>query len=232
MKFSCFIISLCFPVLLFAQTESRSGLSFEREVSSRSAIAFEVEHRALLEAFTNGRYLFLLASNRKISNGLSIAPAIRFETSDGGGPVELRLQADLNYKYPIGESKFTLTGRLRWQQEYELAKDAPGPEVAWRPRFGIETELAKKWTTFLEYEPRFRLDAQRREWSRLRYTLGVEHDLSERISFEVFYRIEDRIIRETFRREPQIGFYVSYQLPTKGKHDWEDRRPFGRDILN
>lgn len=222
---------LLFPGLLVAQAESRTGVIFEREITSRSALALETEYRASAGELSNGRWLFLLAGNRELADKLSITPAVRYETSDGSGPTELRLQTDLNYKRAIAEGPLTLTGRLRWQTEYELNVNNDRPENALRPRLGLEYDFPTGWTIFTEYEPRYRFDT-RNEWSRLRYTLGVELKLTEQITLESFYRIEDRINGEAFRREPQIGFYLAYNIPGREKPDWEYRRPFGRDILN
>ena len=218
------------PVGLPAQHSLFNGVAFEHEVTPRYGYEIEVEHRQLLDRGDENRLLLLFAVNRKWGEHTDVAPGIRLTPRyDPEAPSELRLFTDVNVSRPLGESRLTLEGRLRVQYERRLSGPVL-PEVAIRPRVGVVYRLLEFTSLVGEYEPRYRFD-RRREWVRLRYTLGVSQQLSTRVTVESFYRLEGRINQSEPRTDPTIGVYVSYVLPDRRDRDWRYRRPFGRSLL-
>ena len=224
-----FILFLTFPVLLSAQTEAWTAIAFEHEVSKRWGYVIDVEHRRSLVEDPNGSYLFVLAGNRPIMKNLSLTFGSRYEPAANGDPGTLRFFSDLNYKLPIGDGPFTLESRLRYQREYQEQEGSNLYRVALRPRIGMAAKLSDRFKAVVEYEGRFRFDT-RNEWSRVRYTVGLEYDVSDRLTFELFGRQEDRINDGGVRSDVIFGLYANYTLPDSRDRDWKYRHPFGRKV--
>lgn len=224
-----FLLFLILPILLPAQTEAWTGIAFEHEVSERWGYVIDVEHRRSLVEGPNGSYLFVVAGNRPLMKNLSLTVGSRFEPAANGDPGTLRFFSDLNYKLPIGESPFTIESRLRYQREYQEQEGSNLYRVALRPRIGIAAKLSDRFKVVTEYEGRFRFD-DRNEWSRVRYTLGLEYSASDRLSLELFGRQEDRINAGGVRSDVIVGLYVNYTLPDSRDRDWKYRHPFGRKV--
>jgi hypothetical protein len=223
------LLLLVFPHLLTAQTESWFGVSFEHEVSEKWAYVIETEHRRSITESPDGTFLFLLAGNRPLAKNLSITAGTRFEPAANGDTGTLRLFSDLNYKLPLGSSPFTLESRLRYQQDRPPGEDGSLRRVALRPRIGLAAEINDRVGIVGEFEGRFRFD-QRDEWSRVRYTVGLEYKAADRLKLELFWRQEDRINQETPRSTTIIGLYADYTLPDDRIRKWKYRRPFGRSV--
>ncbi len=217
------------PFLLLAQTESWTGLSFEHEVSDRWAYVVETEQRRSLSAAPEETFLFLVAGNRALAKNLSLTFGTRFEPAAHDASGTIRVFSDLNYKFPLGDSPFTLESRLRYQQDRPPGEDGSLRRVSVRPRIGLATELSDRFVMVGEFEGRFRFD-RRDEWSRVRYTVGLEYNLSERINLEVFWRQEDRINQLTPSSTTIFGLYADYTLPDSRKRKWKYRHPFGRSV--
>jgi hypothetical protein len=224
-----FCSTLILSFYLTAQTESWNGVSFEHEVSEKWAYVIEMEHRRSLTASPDGTFLFLLAGNRPLAKNLSITSGTRFEPSANGDAGTFRVFSDLNYKYPLGNSPFTLESRLRYQQDRPLGEDGSLRRVSLRPRIGLAAELTKKIGIVGEFEGRFRFD-QRDEWSRVRYTVGLEYKATDRLSLEIFWRQEDRVNQASARSTTIFGLYADYTLPDDRPRKWKYRHPFGRSV--
>lgn len=222
------LLLLFFPFCLAAQPLSWTGLAFEHEVNPGWGYVIETEYRRAIASEGNARFLFLLAGNRKFAKNASITFGGRLEPANNGDPAALRGFTDLNYKYPLGESPFTLEGRLRYQQDRSLGEDGSSRRVAIRPRLGLATALSEKWEVVAEYEIRYRFDS-RDEVSRHRYTGGLAYKISDRVTAEAFYRIENRV-NAGQRTDHIIGLYLDYTLPDRRERDWKYRRPFGRRV--
>ena len=226
---SLFFLILLSPCLSFAQTESWTGASFDHEVTRRWGYAVDVEHRRSLVAAPEETFLMLLAGNiSPIKNG-SLTFGTRFEPPAHGDPGTLRVFTDLNYKVPLGESPFTLESRLRYQQDRPPGENGNLRRVALRPRLGVAAELNGRLTLISEFEGRFRFD-NRNEWSRVRYTAGLEFVATDRIKLDLFWRLEDRINQANPRSTTIFGLYAEYTLPNANDRDWKYRAPFGRKV--
>lgn len=218
------------PLLLSAQTEAWTGVAFEHEVTEKWGYVIDVEHRRALTDSPEATFLFLLAANRSLVKNLSITLGSRYEPSANGDAATLRVFSDLNYKIPLGKSPFTLESRLRYQQDRSPQADGPTEErFALRPRIGMSTEIIEGLNLIVEYEGRYRFD-ERNEWSRVRYTAGLEYEVSDRISLELFWRQEDRINQATPISTTIFGLYVDYTLPDNRERNWKYRHPFGRKV--
>jgi|GEM_PF-6405884 hypothetical protein len=223
-------VLLCFfPLLLSAQTESWNGVAFEHEVNPDWGYVIETEHRRSLTGDPEATFLFLLAGNRRLANNLSITFGTRFEPPAHGDNGTLRLFTDLNYKLPLGDTPFTLESRLRYQQDRPPGEDGSLRRVSIRPRVGVATKLADRLGLITEFESRFRFDS-RDEWSRVRYTAGLEYVVSDRLQLELFWRQEDRINSGPNRSTTIFGLYLDYTLPDDRDREWKYRRPFGRKV--
>lgn len=218
-----------FPFALFSQTESWNGVSFEHEVSKKWAYVLETEHRRSLSEAPEGTFLFLLAGNRQLTANANITFGSRFEPAAHGDLNTFRLFTDLNTKLPLPGTIFTLESRLRYQQDRPLGEDGSLRRVAIRPRLGLSAELTERLGVVGEFEGRFRFD-QRNEWSRVRYTIGMEINASERLNLEIFWRMEDRINQTTPRTTTIFGLYADYTLPDDRERKWKYRHPFGRSL--
>lgn len=224
-----FLSAFFLPCILTAQTESWTGVSFEHEVSKKWAYVIETEHRRSLTDSPDGTFLFLLAGNRPLANNLSITAGTRFEPAANGDAGTLRVFSDLNYKLPLGDSPFTLESRLRYQQDRPPGEDGSLRRVSLRPRIGLAAEISDRVGVVGEYEGRFRFD-QRDEWSRVRYTVGLEYKATDHLKLEIFWRQEDRINQATPRSTTIFGLYGDYTLPDSRTRKWKYRRPFGRSV--
>ncbi|CAH1000389.1 hypothetical protein LEM8419_01542 [Neolewinella maritima] len=224
---ACLILA---STVVLGQHSLFTGVSFEHEVTPRYGYEFEVEHRKTLGTGVDNRVLLLFAINRKVGDRVNVAPGVRLTPRYGPqDPTVLRLFTDINYKLSLGESPFSLEGRLRTQYERNINAEA-GHEVAVRPRIGLVYKLLEFTEVVAEYELRYRFD-RRNEVVRHRYTFGVGQKVSTRVSVEAFYRLErDANVPEP-ETSPTIGLYVSYVLPDRRDRDWEYRRPFGRRLL-
>lgn len=220
---------LFLPLLCFAQTESWNGVAFEREINPNWGYVIETEHRRSLSGAPEGTFLFLLAGNRRLADNLSITFGTRFEPPAHGDDGTLRLFSDLNYKLPLGNSPFTLESRLRYQQDRPPGEDGSLRRVSIRPRGGVATELSDRLGLIAEMEGRFRFDS-RNEWSRVRFTAGVEYVVTDRLQLELFWRQEDRINSGPDRSTTIFGLYLDYTLPNDDDREWKYRRPFGRKV--
>ena len=226
---SLVILFSCAPVA--AQHALFSGMAFEHEVTPRYGYQLEVEHRQIIATGDENRTLLQAALNFLLSDRLSITPAVRVTPDYGQGPTTVRLQADVNYRIPLGESPFLIEGRWRTQYQQLVSREKnEAYEMAVRPRVGLAWAVLAHSELALEYEARYRFD-RRKEFSRHRVTLGVSQEISTRISTEAFYRLERRANVDDPITEPTIGVYLVYVLPDGRKRDWKYRRPFGRSLL-
>lgn len=223
------LLSFLLPLSLYGQTESWLGASFEHEVSKKWGYVFEVEHRSPLEQASRGSYLFLVAGNRSLTKNMSLTAGSRYELGRKGASSTLRFFSDLNYKFPLGASPFTLESRLRYQQDRPPGEDGSLRRVALRPRLGLAVDFTKRISAVAEYEGRFRFD-QRNEWSRVRWTTGIAYEASDRFTLEAFFRQEKRINGGSDRTDTIIGLYLDYTLPDRRDRDWKYRHPFGRKV--
>lgn len=139
------------------------------------------------------------------------------------------LTINYNYKLPLGEGPFTLESRLRYQQDRPPGEDGSLRRVSIRPRIGLSAELNDRFTLIAEFEGRFRFD-NRDEWSRVRYTAGLEFAANDRLKFDLFWRSEDRINQRSPRSTTIFGLYADYTLPDSRKREWKYRSPFGRKV--
>lgn len=226
------ILNLLFlfaPLFSFAQTESWTGVSFDHEVNPRWGYAVDFEHRRTLDAAPEETYLFLLAGNVSLIKNSSLTFGSRFEPAAHGDPGTLRIFSDLNYKYPLGKGPITLESRLRYQQDRPPGENGNLRRVSIRPRLGISAKLNGRLTLISEFEGRFRFDS-RNEWSRVRYTAGLEYTATDRLKLEMFWRKEDRINQSSPRSNTIFGLYADYTLPNTKGQDVNYRSPFGRKV--
>jgi hypothetical protein len=227
MRFT-FLLLLLFPLLVHTQTESWTGVSLDKEVSSRWAYAVDIEHRRSLSAAPEEIYLFLLAGNVQAFQNASLTFGSRFEPAAHGDPGTLRVFTDLNYKYPLGNGPFTLESRFRYQQDRPPGENGNLRRVAFRPRLGVSTQINDRFTLIAEFEGRFRFD-RRNEWSRARYTAGLEYSATDRLKLELFWRQEDRV-NSAPRSDTIFGLYADYKLPNKLGSEARKRQPLGRKL--
>ena len=220
---------LLIPSLLTAQPLGWAGLAFEHEVTPTWGYFIETEYRRALDSPADGRFLLLLAGNKKFADRTNVAFGARLEPGNNGDPATVRVFTDLNYKYELGEGPFTLEARLRYQQDRPPGQDGSLRSVALRPRLGIATTLNDQWTLVTEYELRYRFDS-RDEVSRHRYTGGLAYKVSDRVTLEGFFRVENRVNADQ-RTDHIIGLYLDYVLPDRRERDWKYRRPFGRRVI-
>lgn len=218
-----------FPFLLAAQTEAWTAVAFEHEISEQWGYVVDLEHRRSLVEEPEATYLFLLAGNRNLRKNLNLTFGGRLEPMANGEAATFRIFTDLNYKIPLGTSAFTLESRLRYQRDYQKMGNGVQARVAVRPRIGLTAKLSDRFKLIAEYEGRFRFD-ERNEWSRVRYTAGLDYVASDQVTFELFWRQEDRINQQTFRSDTIFGFYVDYTLPDRRDRKWDYRHPFGRSV--
>ncbi len=217
------------PFTLSSQTESWTGLSFEHEVSEQWAYVIETEHRRSLRAAPEEIFLLLLGGNRRLAKNSSVTFGTRLTPAANGDAATLRLFSDLNHKFPLAGSPFTLETRLRYQQDRPLGAAGSLRRVSVRPRIGLMAELTDRFGLVGEFEGRFRFDS-RNEWARVRYTIGLEYEWNERTMLEIFWRQEDRINQSTPRSTTILGLYANYTLPDTRKRNWKYRHPFGRSV--
>ncbi|THH41367.1 DUF2490 domain-containing protein [Neolewinella litorea] len=215
---------------LEAQLNFFTGPSFEHEVTPQWGYQFEVEHRQVVNTGRDNRVLLLGAINRLLTDRLDVTPGIRVTPKYDVDPTTVRLFADLNYAYPLGESPLVLEARLRSQYDRSLGSGPVNPEVALRPRVSLVYQMLETTYLIAEYEARYRFDT-RDEWTRHRYTFGVEQRLSTRISIDAFFRLERDINQPAPDTEPTVGLYIVYVLPDERHRDWRYRSPFGRSLL-
>ncbi|WP_173021592.1 DUF2490 domain-containing protein [Lewinella sp. W8] len=208
-----------------AQTALWSGLAVEKEVNSRWAYQGEIEWRSNLETGAIPTYLFNLSTSWEAIPGGNISPGIRYEVDDDGGGAEIRLLTDLNYSRPFGQSRFGYENRIRVQRDILL--DGGDPQTAFRIRPGAYFSPAGNWKITLESELRYRFDLG--YVNRMRYTVALDHDFSEALALDLFFRIEDRYVENALTRSQNIiGIYLAYHLPNGKEQDFPPRRPFGR----
>lgn len=229
MRFLFYLAVVIISNSLSSQTESWTGVSFEHEVSKKWAYALETEHRRSLSAAPEGTFLFLLAGNRELTDFANLTFGSRFEPAANGDLNTFRLFTDLNTKLPLHGTIFTLESRLRYQQDRPLGADGSLRRVSLRPRIGLAAEITERISIAGDFEGRFRFD-QRNEWSRVRYTCGVEIKANERLNLEIFWRMEDRINQAAPRTTTIYGLYIDYTLPDDRERKWKYRRPFGRSL--
>lgn len=224
-----FYLILLFPSVFFAQTEAWTGVAMEHEVSKKWGYLIDLEHRRSLIDVPASTFLLLGAANISLADQLSLSLGTRFEPAANGDDATLRLFTDLNYKLPISTSRFTLEGRLRYQQDRPPGEDGSKRRVSLRPRIGLATKISERFTAVAEFEGRFRFD-QRQEWSRVRYTAGLEYKATKSLALEIFWRVEDRINQAVPFSTTIFGLYADYTLPDKRDRAWKYRRPFGRRV--
>lgn len=224
-----FLLLLLSSFGLFAQSLSWTGVAFEHEVNPVWGYVIEAEYRRAIGTPADARGLFLLAGNRKFAKNTSLTFGTRLEPANNGDPATLRVFTDLNYKYQIGDSRFTLESRLRYQQDRPPGENGNLRRVSVRPRLGVAAKLSDQWSLVAEYEMRYRFDG-RNEISRHRYTGGLAYKISDRFTVEGFYRVENRV-NAGQRTDRIIGLYLDYVLPDNRKRDWDYRRPFGRRVI-
>ena len=217
------------PALLTGQ-EGWLGASFEHEVTPKYGYAVETEYRGAFGAYTRGEFLFTGVLDRQLVTDLHVQAGGRISPSRAGSGHEGRLFVDLYYDLPLGESAFTLEGRLRYQRTRNFSEGLL-TRVAVRPRLGLNWAVHDKVALIVEAEARYRFD-ERNEWVRTRRTAGVIYSLTDRFEVEFFYRRqldyepdEPRALTEVF------GLYTTYVLPDRRERDWDYRRPFGRRVF-
>lgn len=222
------LLCILLPSPLYCQTEIWNGASFEHEVTESYGYDFVIEYRRAADDFSDGQYVFTLGTNFKLAEKFSIAPAGRLYVNRGDFN-EFRLMTDLNYERQL-IGPFSLEGRLRLQHDRPLGADGALRQTAIRPRGTLLAKVRDNLDLFAEYEARFRFDT-RNEWSRNRYTTGIEWRLTSRVALDAYYRIEDDINEGPRERTRIFGLYALYVLPDPRERKWDYRRPFGRSFL-
>ena len=225
-----FTILLCILLSspLICQTEIWNGLSFEHEVTETYGYDIVLEYRRAADDFRDGQYVITGATNYALGKGFDIAPAARLYVNRGDFN-EFRLMTDLNYSREL-VGPFTFESRLRVQHDRPLGADGTLRQTALRPRGTLIAKVLDNVSLFTEYEARYRFDT-RNEWSRNRYTSGVEWRLSSRVAVDAYFRIEDDINEGPRERTHIFGIYALYVLPDPREREWDYRRPFGRSFL-
>ena len=222
------IILICTSVLDAQEEELWVGSSFEHEVTPYWGYDIVTEYRYALGAAAQGEYLLTFGVNRYVADNLSVTVAGRYEIPRGGTQ-EFRLLSDLDYSRRL-VGPFSFDTRLRLQTDRPIGADGGGRQVALRARGGLVTKLAEYLDVVFEYEGRYRFDT-RNEWSRLRYTAGLEWRITDATALEVYYRLQDDINEGRDLRTPIYGVYLAFVLPDDRDRDWDYRRPFGRSFL-
>lgn len=233
-RYFILLVAILSVATLAAQLEAWQGVSFEHEVNPRYGYVLEVEYRSTFKDYGRGEYLFLGGLNRKLGREFNLTVASRFQNGGPEDPAEIRLLADLNFSRKLGETPLTLKARFRSQRDWPLNANTEFPTTDIRPRAGLDCRLNDRLTAFLEYEGRYQLDQRRREWTRVRYTGGLEFELTDQLNLELFYREEDRINNGegSNRTDKIVGLFLGYTLPDDRERDWKYRQPFGRDLFN
>ncbi len=188
------------------------GVSFDHKLSPHWGYGIDVEHRRSLAASPQEIFLFLLAGNLRFTENNSFTFGARFEPAAHGNLSTLRFFTDLNTKLPIGDGPFTFESRLRYQQDRPPGERGSLRRVSIRPQIGLTTKLKDGIALVTELEGRFRFD-NRNEWSRFRYTAGLEFAVTDRLKMEVFYRFENRVNIAPARSTTILGLYANYVLP-------------------
>lgn len=209
--------------------EQWSGVAFEHEVTKRFGYEFEVEYRRDFSRASDGRYYLLGAVNWQLTELLDLAVGGRYEPKRGKEVADSRLFSDLNASLPLGDGPLTLTGRLRYQYDFEPGAEVTGGNHRVRPRLGLSWEIAKGVSLVGEAERRYDLTIQR--WIRRRLTVGPELAISDRIGLSAYYRNQLDFGNEPKNTSHIVGVYLSYVLPDGRDREWKYRRPFGRRIL-
>ena len=225
-----FLLCLYGSAPAVSQLNLFSGLSFEHEVTERWGYSLELDHRQQLNTGRENRVLGLVAVNRQFAERLSVTPGIRFTPRYGADrPGELRIFTDLNYWLPLGQSSFSVEGRLRLQHERTISGGIASAAYAARPRVGFVYSPNQFLDLVSEYEARFRPDLPH-PLSRHRWTVGLEQQLTSGLSVEIFYRLEWRTRVDPLTSDPTLGLYLNYQLPQVRDQAWKYRHPFGRRL--
>ena len=162
---------------LFSQTEIWNGVSFEHEVTETYGYDIVLEYRRAVNDFADGQYVMTFGTNFLLEKNFSIAPAGRLYVNRGDFN-EFRIMTDLNYDQEL-IGPFSVEGRLRLQHDRPLNADGALRQTAIRPRGTLLVKVLDNLDLFTEYEARFRFDT-RNEWSRNRYTSGVEWRLDRK----------------------------------------------------
>ncbi len=203
------LVWACFATTLSAQEVTNWELwSNVTAQLSRGAWQVDLRQEGRYD-FTAGEldYTFTeLAPAVDVVKVLTISPAIRyyFETR---GDDSYRIMLDLSGNYPLGrDSVWFLGWRQRWQQEDIVPEDDFEDETTWRSRFGLGYALTGKLMLTGEAELFYTFDDQH-DWSRIRRTLELAWDVSDRWTITTFLRLDRSLNESPITKRYSIGLY-------------------------
>ncbi|NJC24718.1 DUF2490 domain-containing protein [Neolewinella antarctica] len=226
MKF-LFLTLLTLPLHLFSQSEIWHGVDFEHEVTENWGYDLAAEYRRNANQAAEGTYYLMVGGNYQVWEAIDVTVAGRYEIERGGGQ-EFRLFTDLNYARDL-PGPFKFSTRTRFQKDFPIGADGSGQQVAVRQRLGLSANLTESFKVVVDYESRYRFD-RRNEWSRNRYTAGLDWAVTAQFALQAFFRIDSDINEGPRKETYTYGLYADFVLPDGRLRKWKYRRPFGRRL--
>lgn len=131
--------------------------------------------------------------------------------NDGKGFFDHRAYTDLRLRYKA--KPFAFSFRSRFQHETQITEKGTKQEVLNRNKFQITFDLDKKVSPFISSEVYY--DYYKSMVKKLRYTVGFDLDLKNRMELALFYRLQ----REINVANPKYGHIlgIGYSYRIKGR---------------
>ena len=131
--------------------------------------------------------------------------------SDGKGFYDHRYYTDLRFRYKIKPVIFSF--RNRFQHEAQFTEKGIEQELLNRNKFQIAFDLDKKISPFVSTELYY--DYYKSTVNKLRYTIGLDMELKNRMDLTLFYRLQ----REINVANPTYSYIlgVGYSYRIKGR---------------
>jgi hypothetical protein len=201
-KIAFVILFFCFVTnQLFSQKVSDAGLwstfTLKKEIAKKTTLIFDQELR-LRENYTQLNLFFSnIGINYKINKRLSIEPSYRHIDKYLGENIfsfRHRFSVDLNYKYKINRSSYSL--RARYQRE---AKNVLSSRFGWlsekyfRIRAQAEYQINANLSAYYNIEFRYQIFVPGNDiifnnrWHRIRNVVGFDYKTSESLTLGLYY---------------------------------------------
>lgn len=239
MKYSLLAILCVFSLTIKAQVDevdSELWLSSTYKLELNKKWRFEIEDQLRLEEHigTFGSNVIETGVRYTILRDLDIKGQYRYTIVDQGLASdfieksafnESRFSLDLSYELDKKNFPLSLYYRARFQDG--KARYTGEKKTMLRNRLGLELELGKNISPFVEYENFFRLN-DKNEFRENRYTAGIEWRINKEMDLSTFYRIDQQMNTRSNKQQNIVGIAFSYTQKLKKKRI---KNPFAEGLL-
>ncbi len=193
--------------------ESRTGVSFEREIIDDFTAEIELEARQFDNLRTFKVFIIEPALAYKINKRFDVGIIYRLSLE----PTETKQRLAFEFKADEGFKRFDFSNRLRFQKDFEVNEL---PENLFRDRILISYNIRKsKLSPYVNAEAFYLLHYKGNRFDQLRLGIGFDYKISKRLDLEAFFIREWQINQSEPVNTNIFGISLSVEVKKRKKKD-------------